>query len=302
VRDNLQLKAQEYVLKLKGVEISRATLLPDRLLAMSTRPEGGDLEGIATVEPAFNLPALWIERDRKAAAELDGYTVVEPAAVLSTHLSETIRAHADELLSRQDVKDLCESVREFAPALVEEIIPDKVPITTLHNVLRALLHERVPVKDIVTILETLANNAGNGAGLDDLIARVREALRRTISALYTESDGKIHAISLHPEAEQILLQAAQDSERAGGLVLDPRFTQEFLARLDSVLRAAYGRGRPPVLLVPTPLRIFVKRLIEPTYPNLAVMGYTEVAASARVQAAGTVVTHGPSRAQEAAAR
>ncbi len=302
VRDNLQLKAQEYVLKLKGVEISRATLLPDRLLAMSTRPEGGDLEGIATVEPAFNLPALWIERDKKTAAELDGYTVVEPAAVLSTHLSETIRAHADELLSRQDVKDLCESVREFAPALVEEIIPDKVPVTTLHNVLRALLHERVPVKDIITILETLANNVGNGAGLDDLIARVREALRRTISALYTETDGKVHAISLHPEAEQVLLQAAQDSERAGGLVLDPRFTQEFLARLDGVLRAAYGRGRPPVLLVPTPLRIFVKRLIEPTYPNLAVMGYTEVAASAQVQAAGTVVTHGQSRAQEAVAR
>ena len=302
VRDNLQLKANDYLIKLKGVEIARASLMPDRLLAMSTQPDGGDLDGIRTVEPAFSLPALWIEAGRKTAAEMEGYTVVEPAAVLSTHLSETIRNLADELLSRQDVKDMCESVREFAPALVEDIIPDKVPINTLHNVLRALLHERVPIKDIVTILETLANYSGAGVSADFLTEKVREALRRHISALYTEPDGHIHAISLHPETERVILAAAQESEQAGGLVLDPRFTQEFLGRLDATLRQAYGKGRPPVLLVPTPLRLFIKRLIEPTYPNLAVVGYTEVAASARVQAAGTVVTNGSQREQEAVAR
>jgi len=218
--------------------------------------------------------------------------VVEPAAVLATHLSEIIRSHADELLSRQDVKDVCESVREFAPALVEDIIPDKVSINTLHNVLRMLLHERIPIKDIVTILETLANFSGTGAGIDQLTEKVREALRRTISALYTETDGKIHVVSLHPETEQNLLQACRDSEQAGSVVLDPNFTQEFLGKLDGVLRAAYSKGRPPVLLVPTPLRFFMKRFIEPTYPNLAVMGYTEVASAAQIQAAGTVVTHG----------
>lgn len=298
VRDNLQLDANGYVLKLKGIEIARAELQPGRLLAMSTRPEGGDIDGTPTTEPAFGLPALWIDRDRRTAAEMEGYTVVEPAAVLSTHLSEIIRANADELLSRQDVKDMCESVREFAPALIEDLIPDKVPVNTLHNVLRALLHERIPVKDVVTILETMANHPG--AAVDLMVEKVRESLRRTISALYTEPDGHIHVISLHPEVEQILAQAASDSDRSGSLALDPRFAQTFLRRLEQTLQAAYGRGTPPVLLVPTPVRVFVKRLIEPTFSSLAVVGYTEVAPSARIQSAGTVNIQGERHAHAAA--
>ncbi len=292
VRDNLQLGAHDYILKLKGVEISRSQLFPGRLLAMSTSPGTGEIAGTATTEPAFNLPAVWIDGDRKAEAEVEGYTVVEPAAVLATHLSEIIRTHADELLSRQDIKDMCESIREYAPALIEDLIPDKVSINTLHNVLMGLLHERIPVKDIISILETLANYAGSGMGNDYLLGKVREALRRSITALYTESDNKLFVVSLHPETEQTLVQASRDSDTAGGVVLDPVFTQNFLGKLESVLRIAYTNGPPPVLLVPTPIRIFVKRLIEPTYPNLAVMGYTEVASSAKVQSAGTVVTNG----------
>ncbi len=301
VRDNLQLGAHVYALKLKGVEIARAELRPDRLLAMSMRPGESGIPGQPTVEPAFRLPALWIARDHKAAAEMEGYTVVEPAAVLATHLSEVIRAHADELLSRQDVKDMCESVREFAPALIEDLVPDRVPINTLHNVLRALLHERVPVKDIVTILETLANWTGAAVSLDDLVEKVREALRRTLTAQHAEADGRLHVVSLHPETEQVLVQATRDSDKAGAVVLDPRFAQLFLERLESALQAAYSRGRPPVLLVPTPIRFFVKRLIEPTYPSLAVMGYTEVAPSAQVLAAGTVVTNDQRSEQPAGA-
>jgi flagellar biosynthesis protein FlhA len=289
VRDNLQLQAGEYVIKLKGVPIARAELRPNQLLAMSTSADAGELAGQATVEPAFNLPAVWIEPDRRSVAEAEGYTVVEAPAVLATHLSEIVRDHADELLSRQDVRDMLESVREFAPALVEELIPDKVPVNTLHNVLRALLHERVPVRDIVTILETIANHAG--AGLDLLTTRVREALHRSISQLYADPAGTIHVVSLHPQTEQTLLEASRQSEQSGQVVLAPSFTQEFMGRLDQALRGAYAAGAPPVLLVPTPVRFFVKRLVEPTYPNLAVMGYTEVAASMRIQSAGTVVTH-----------
>jgi flagellar biosynthesis protein FlhA len=292
VRDNLQLGAHEYVIKLKGVEVARSELFPDRLLAMSTRPDAGEIDGNPTVEPAFNLPALWIDKDRKSNAEMEGYTVVEPAGVLATHLAELVRGHADELLSRQDVKDMCESIREFAPALIEDLIPDKVPVNTLHNVLTALLHERIPVKDIVTILETLANYHGTGLNHDFLVGKVREALGRSITALYIDQRGSLQVVSLHPETEQALMQAARDSDQAGGVVLDPAFAQAFLGRLENVLRAAYASGHPPVLLVPTPIRIFVKRLVEPTYPNLAVMGYTEVASSASVQSAGTVVTNG----------
>ena len=300
VRDNLQLPANQYQVKLKGVEIARAELQPELLLAMGTSPDAGELEGSPTVEPAFNLPALWIARERRDAAEREGYTVVECAAVLATHLSEIIRAHADELLSRQDVKDMCESVREFAPSLVEDLIPDKVPVNSLHNVLRALLHERIPVRDIVTILETLANYSGTGLGTDFQVGKVREALGRSITALYSAVDGKLHVVSLHPQTEHVLMQASRDSDQAQGVALDPAFTQDFLQKLEAVLRAAYGAGPPPVLLVPTPLRLFVKRLVEPTYPNLAVMGYTEVASSAQVRSAGTVVTHDRQHAEQAA--
>jgi len=292
VRDNLQLGAHDYIIKLKGVEISRSQLYPAKLLAMSTRPDTGEVEGTPTTEPAFNLPALWIDIDRKAEAEVEGYTVVEPAAVLATHISEIIRTHCDELLSRQDVKDMCESIRTFAPALVEDLIPDKVSINTLHNILQGLLHERVPVKDIITILETLANYTGSGMGNDFMLGKVREALSRSISALYSETDNRLHVVSLHPETEMTLVQASRDSEKVGGVMLDPSFAQLFLGKLEAVLRTAYTNGPPPVLLVPTPIRIFVKRLIEPTYPNLAVMGYTEVASSVQVQSAGTVVTNG----------
>ncbi len=298
VRDNLQLQAGEYVIKLKGVPVSKSELRPGQLLAMSTSPDAGELAGAPTTEPAFNLPAVWIDPDRRREAEAEGYTVVEAPAVLATHLSETVRNHADELLSRQDVRDMLESVRDFAPALVEELIPDKVPVTTLHNVLRSLLHERVPVRDIVTILETVANHIGQHAGPDFLTGKVREALHRSISQLYTEPDGAIHVVSLHPATEHVILDASRQSEQTGQVVLDPSFTQEFMGRLDAALRGAYGSGAPPVLLVPTPVRFFVKRLVEPSYPNLAVMGYTEVSPSVRIQSAGTVVTHGHAQQQQ----
>ncbi len=299
VRDNLQLAAQEYQIKLKGVSIAKAELLPTKLLAMSTGAEPGQLIGLQTTEPAFNLPALWIDPEQKNEAEREGYTVVEPAAVLATHLSELIRTHSDELLSRQDVKDMCESLREHAPSLIEDLVPDKVPVNTLHNVLRSLLHERVPVRDFVSILETLANFAGSGMGTDFMVGKVREALARSITALYSDPENKIHVVSLHPETEQTLMGAARESDQAGGVVLAPDFTQTFMTRLEGVLRGAYAQGTPPVLLVPTPIRLFVKRLVEPTYPNLAVMGYTEVASSAQVQSAGTVVTRGAQQEQHA---
>jgi flagellar biosynthesis protein FlhA len=280
------------------VEIARAELRADKLLAMSTG--GGDsIAGIPTTEPAFQLPALWIDPARKTAAEMEGYTVVEPPAVLATHLSETIRANADELLSRQDVKDMCETVREFAPSLIEDLIPDRVPVNTLHNVLRGLLHERIPIKDIVTILETLANQNANSTPTDILLERVREALRRTISRLYVEPDGFVHVVSLHPEVEAILARSVRESDQVGAVTLDPLVAQKILERMEKTLQVVYGRGKPPVLLVPTPMRLFVKRLVEPSFPSLPVMGYTEVTAGTNIQSAGTVSIQGEKHAQQA---
>ena len=299
VRDNLQLGQNQYAIKLKGVEIARAELRVDRLLAMNASGSDASFGGQPTVEPAFQLPALWIDPGMRSAAELEGFTVVEPSAVLTTHLSEIVRAHADELLTRQDVKDLCETVREFAPALIEDLVPDRVPVNTLHNVLRALLHERIPIKDIVTILETLANHTGQGT--DAQVERVREALRRTISSLYLEPDGHLHVISLHPHTEQALVRAVRESESAGMVAMDPAFTQRFLERLEQALQAAYRRGTPPVLLVPTPLRLFVKRLVEPTFGALAVLGYTEITPQTKIKSAGTVAVKEGTHVHEATA-
>ena len=299
VRDNLQLDPSQYVLKLKGVEIARSSLMPERLLAMNALGSDAEFGGTPTVEPAFRLPAVWIEPGMKPAAEMEGFTVVEPSAVLTTHLSEIIRAHADELLSRQDVKDLCESVREFAPSLIEDLIPDRVPVNTLHNVLRSLLHERVPIKDIVTILETLANHNAAAAPIDTLVEKVRESLRRNISALYTEPDGFMHVVSLHPDTERVIARAAHDSDSVGSVVLDPSFAQSFLERLERTLHAAYRRGTPPVLLVPTPIRMFVKRLVEPSFASLAVVGYTEITSQTQIKSAGTVTTKDGIHAQQA---
>jgi flagellar biosynthesis protein FlhA len=299
VRDNLQLDSNSYSIRLKGVEIIRAELMADKLLAMSGPESAENIEGIPTIEPAFKLPAIWIDEERKMAAEMEGYTVVEPNAVLATHLSEIIRSHSDELLTRQDVKELCESVREFAPALIEDLIPDKVNINTLHNTLRSLLHERIPIKDIVTILETLANYAGTAISQDVQMEKVRESLRRTISSMFIEPDGNLYAISLHPEIEQVLLQASSDSEKVGAVILNPSFAQQFLQKLEQSLQKSYSKGIPPVLLVPTPIRMFIKRLVEPTFQTLPVMGYTEITANTKVQSAGTVVFEGVENEQKA---
>jgi flagellar biosynthesis protein FlhA len=299
VRDNLQLDQNQYVLKLKGVEIARSDLFVDKLLAMNATGSDATFGGTSTVEPAFQLPALWIDPGMRSAAEMEGFTVVEPSAVLTTHLSEVVRNHADELLSRQDVKDMCETVREFAPSLIEDLVPDKVPINVLHNVLRSLLHERIPVKDIVTILEILANQGV--VSTDVMIEKVREGLRRTISSMYLEPDGHLHVISLHPNVERVVSRAAQDSDSAGTVMLDPAFAQQFLEKLESTLHAAYRRGTPPVLLVPTPIRMFIKRLVEPTFGGLAVIGYTEVTPQTKIKSAGTVVTKEVSHAHEASA-
>jgi flagellar biosynthesis protein FlhA len=293
IRDNLQLGANQYVVKLRGVEITRFELHLDRLLAMRVRDGGADVPGIATSEPAFGLPAVWIEKDDKSQAEMSGYTVVEPSAVVATHLAEIVKAHADEILTRQDVKDMVDRLGEHAPALVEEVFGDKVSLTVLHGVLRGLLHERVPVRDLVTILETLASTGTVNEGqVDALVERVRMALSRQLSHLYADENRTIWVLTVHPETEQAIFASFRESERAQNVVMDPGFAERFVATLGQQVDQVVAAGRSPLLVVSSPIRSFTRRLIEASFPMVGVLGYTEIAPGYQIRSLGTVIAHG----------
>ena len=293
IRDNLQLGPHEYVVKLRGVEIARFQLQLDRLLGMRVRDGGAEVQGIATQEPAFGLPAVWIRKDQKAAAEMGGYTVVEPSAVVATHLTEIIKSHADEILTRQDVKDMVDRLRDHAPALVDEVFGDKVSLTALHGVLRGLLHERIPVRDLVTILETMASSGPvNESQIDGLVERVRHALGRQLSHLYADASRTLWVLTVHPETEQAIFASFRESERAQNVVMDPGFAERFVTTLGRQVDQVVSAGRSPLLVVSSPIRSFTRRLIEASFPMVGVLGYTEIAPGYQIRSLGTVIAHG----------
>ncbi len=292
IRDNLQLGPHSYSVKLRGVEISRFDLQPNQLLAMRVRDTSQQIPGETTVEPAFGLPATWIRPDQRNKAELAGYTVVEPSAIVATHLAEVIKSHADEILTRQDVKEMVDSLKELAPNLVEEVVGEKVSLTTLHGVLAGLLHERVPVRDLVTILETLAAAGATGENqIDALVERARAALARQLSHLHCDDQRTIWALTVHPDTEQGLFQSFHDSERAQSVVMDPGFAERFVATLGQMVDQTIKAGRSPLLVVSSPIRQFTRRLIEASFPSVAVLGYTEIAPGYQVRSLGTVIAH-----------
>ncbi len=198
VRDNLQLQPSHYVVRIRGVQVAAGELYMDRYLAMSPSMKEGDLSGIPVTDPTFGLPAVWIEKSQRDNAEVLGFTVVEAAAVLSTHLAETLKRNADRILSRQEVKILIDNLKKEYQALVDEINPDVLPLGTLQKVLQNLLKERVPIRDLVTIIESLLDYSKVTKNTEVLTEYVRHALSETIAALFTDPSGTIHAIALDP--------------------------------------------------------------------------------------------------------
>lgn len=302
IRDNLQLGPHEYLMKLRGVEIARFTMKLDRLLAMRVREGGPNVAGDPTTEPAFGLPALWIRKEDRSQAEISGYTVVEPSAVVATHLAEVVKSHADEILTRQDVQEMVDRLKEIAPALVGEVFGEKVSLTVLHGVLRGLLHERVPVRDLITILETLAASAPiNESQVDALVERVRGALSRQLSHLHADAQRTIWALTVHPESEQALFASFRESERTQNVVMDPGFAERFVATLGQMVDQVVASGRAPLLVVSSPIRSFTRRLIEASFPSVAVLGYTEIAPGYQIRSLGTVIAHARSKQESTAA-
>ncbi|OAT79923.1 flagellar biosynthesis protein FlhA [Desulfotomaculum copahuensis] len=288
IRDNLQLTPNTYVFKIRGEEGARAELMPGHFLAMDPAGREKDIPGIPTTEPTFGLPAWWVTAAEKEKLELAGLTVVDPSTVLVTHLTEFIKAHAHELLGRQEVKELLEAVKEKDPAVVEELSPDLLGLGEVQKVLQNLLRERVPLRDMVTILEALADGARLNRDADFLTDHVRGAMARTLSRLYLTPEGKLAVFTLHPRLEKTLEDATQKTQLGAYPVLEPGLARQVLEKVRAAAENMSIKGLTPVVLCSPRVRLPFRRLIERYLPNLAVLSLNEIAPDIEVEALGTV--------------
>jgi flagellar biosynthesis protein FlhA len=288
IRDNLQLKTNEYVVKIRGTVTAKGELMPNMLLCMD--PTNGDFEiqGIKAIEPAFGLPAVWINKDQREDAEIKGLTVVDPTTVMVTHLTETIKSHSHELLGRQEVKLIIDAVKEKYSAVVEELIPDLMTIGEVQKVLQNLLKEKVPVKDMVTILESLADNSRATKDIELLTEYVRFALGRTICNPLVDDSGAITVATLAPEVEDRVSGNIQKSMQGSFPAIDPDTTGRILSSIKNVLDSVYFYDNQPVVLVSPKIRPAFRKLIEMVFPNIVVLSLNEIPNDIEIRTEGVV--------------
>ncbi|CFX65855.1 Type III secretion system FHIPEP [Syntrophomonas zehnderi OL-4] len=289
IRDNMQLKPNAYAIKIKGMELAAGELILDSYLAIGPNIDNDtELPGIDTVEPAFNLPARWIEATEKERAEMKGYTVVDPPSVVATHLTAVLKSHAFELLGRQELQGIIDFVREQNPAVVDELLPDLMNLGDVQKVLSNLLKEQVSIRDMVTILETLADYAKITKDTDVLTEYVRQALKRHISRQYAGEDSRLSVLTLDPSLEEILRDSVQQSEFGSYLALDPGTAQSMIDKLVSQYDNLTRNGVVPIILSAPVLRIYLKRLLERFIPGLVVLSYNEIESGVDVEVIGMV--------------
>lgn len=287
IRDNIQLKPNAYVIKLKGVEIAKGELLLDYYLAMNSGTAAEEIAGIETVEPAFGLPAIWIQEANREKAELSGYTVVDPVSVLATHLTEVIKAHAWEILGRQEVQTLIDSVKPNYPAVVEELIPNLLGLGDIQKVLANLLRERISIRDLVTVFETLADYASMTKDTEILTEYVRHSLSRQISKQYVYNN-VLTCLTVDPKLENIINSAVQRTEQGSYVALEPDSMNGLVKSLKSELPKLTELGYQPIVLTSPTVRLYFRKLTERVAPNLIVLSYAEVEPKIEVQALGMV--------------
>ncbi|MDO9574334.1 MAG: flagellar biosynthesis protein FlhA, partial [Candidatus Contubernalis sp.] len=288
MRDNLQLTPFGYVIKLKGNVIGSGEIRTGHFLAMDPGGVEKEIEGIPTREPAFGLDAIWISAEKKDDAEMAGYTVVDAATVLITHLTEIIKNHAHELLGRQEVKVLVDMVKETNSAVVDELIPNMMSIGEVQKILQNFLLERVPVRDMVTILETLANHVSSSKDMDYLTEMVRQSLSRTICSQYVGDENKLSVLTLDTELEQTIANSLQQSPQGTYPVIKPDKTQKILKSLSTHVEAMAVKGQNPLILVSPRIRLPFRRLLERGFPQVSVMSFNEVMPGIDVQVVGVV--------------
>lgn len=288
IRDNIQLRPSEYVIKIKGNTVGGGELLLNHYLAMSPGYDDDSISGIETMEPAFGLPALWIDELTKDRAELSGYTVVDPPSVVATHLTELIKRHAHELLGRQETKAIIDNLRESYPALVDELIPSVLSIGDIQKVLAKLLREKISIRDMVTIVETLADYGTYTKDPDVLTEYVRQALSRQITQQYTLKGETMRVITVGPNLEKKIAESVQQSEQGSYLALDPVSSQTLYQKLTEQVNRLIQSGQQPIVLTSPTIRMYLRQIIERTMQDIPVLSYSELEPNVEIQSVGVV--------------
>lgn len=289
IRDNLQLQPNEYAIKLKGNRITGGELRPGMLMALNQEGDiPQELDGIAAREPTFNLPALWIVPNQKEKAESLGCTVVDPTTVLITHLTEVIKSQAYELINRQSVKDMLENIKETSPAVVEELVPDIMSLGEVQKVFQNLLRENIPLHDLVTILETLADQGRLTRDPATLTESVRQSLSRTITSLYAGGADTLQVITVDPALEKEIADSLQNTPDGSFPVLDPNKTQRIVEGINNLTEKIKGKGISPVILTSPKIRFPFRRLLERYLPHIPVISINEVLPEVKVEAVGVI--------------
>ncbi len=288
VRDNLQLKPGEYRVLIKGNEVARGDMMPGYVMALSPGDVKRSIDGIPTKEPVFGLPALWVPEKRKEDAQFAGYTVVDISTIITTHLTEILRSHADELLGRQDVQKLLDRLAQQYPKAVEELTPQHLSLGAIQKVLQNLLKERVSIRDLLTIVETLADYAPLTKDPDVLTEYVRQRLARAIVKQYETSDGILPLITLDQPTEDLLRERIQKGEVGAHLSLEPHLVQKMIMNLHQTIDRISQHNYQPVVLCSPVLRRHLKRLLERILPQVAVLSHAELPPQTKIQSMGTV--------------
>jgi flagellar biosynthesis protein FlhA len=288
IRDNIQLRPNEYIIKIKGNQVAKGEILLDHYLAMSPGYDDESVVGIPTTEPAFGLPALWITEERKEAAELAGYTVVDPPSVVATHLTETIKRHAHELLGRQETRSLIDNIRETSPVLVEELVPGLLNIGEVQKVLQKLLKEKISIRSMTVILEALADHAVYTKDPDLLTEYVRQALSRQITLQYTEPGQPLRVITAGPGLEKIIAERVEQTEQGSVLSIEPETSQRIYESISEQVQKMLSSGQQPILLSSPAIRMYLRQLMERMMPDIPVLSYNELEPHVEVQSVGMV--------------
>ena len=288
LRDNIQLNPNQYIIKIKGIQVSEGEILFDHYMAMNPGYVEEEITGIPTFEPSFHLPAIWITEGQRERAESMGYTVVDPPSIIATHLTEIIRQHIAELLTRQDVQNLVSNLKETNPSLVEELVPKLLGLGEVQKVLQNLLREGISIRDLLTIFETLADYASSTRDTDILTEYVRQSLKRAISSKFFPANETTSVVTLDPKLEQEIMASVKQTENGAYLTLDPEKTKGIMKAVGNEVAKLENLGKNPIIITSPIVRMYFKRLTEDYYRDLIVVSYNEIENNIELQSVGMV--------------